>query len=65
MFADCLQENELEDSEFKEWEIINSLKTSNLNEGLKFVDRLFHEYKEKTKQTTFVILQSELAPERL
>jgi DNA polymerase epsilon subunit 1 len=36
-----------------------------LNEGLKHIDKLFHEYKEKIKQTTFVILQSEVAPERL
>lgn len=63
LFKDFLSENETEG--FDEWEIINSLKTSSLTDGLKHIDKLFHDYKEKVKQTTFVILQSELSPERL
>lgn len=50
-----LQELEL-DTEFIDWEVIHSLETKELRVACQYLDRLFLDFKQRTKTATLVLL---------
>ena len=62
-FWDTVLEFEQEEA-YEGWEVVNQWTTNDFTLGLKQLEKLFVEYKTKTKTATLMVLQSDIEPER-
>jgi len=63
-FWDTVLDNGVED-EYQGWEVVNQWTTNDLSLGHKQMEKALQEYKSKVKTATLIVLQSDVAPERL